>query len=172
MPAGHSLSELPLVRRSPFDPPEELRALRGNTPICPLEFPDGHHGWLVTGHQAARAVLSDPRFSTRRELLHLPVGRHRAQDRPTPAEPGIFPHMDPPEHTRYRRLLRAAFGDRRIRQVEPAIRRVTAETLDAMARLAPPVDLVSAFATPVPVLVICAKSMRVTSMRVVGCSTL
>ncbi|MFC7582689.1 cytochrome P450 [Nonomuraea antimicrobica] len=114
-----------------------------------------------------RAILADPRFSTRRELLHQPVGGERATERPTPAEPGIFPHMDAPEHTRYRRLLSRHFGPRRVVELTPTIRRYIAEALDGMADGmadgtaggtavgGDPVDLVASFAMPIPALVIC-----------------
>jgi cytochrome P450 len=63
--------------------------------------------------------------------------------------------MDPPEHTRYRRLLSNHFGPRRVAELTPAIRRYTEQALDAMAGGGPPVDLVTSFALPVPAMVIC-----------------
>src|SRR4051794_39922142 len=139
----------------PFDPPPELVELSG--PLTRLAFPDGHVGWLVTGHEAARAVLSDPRFSVRSELKHSPFPRPNAapdgaQDGPAP---GWFAGMDRPEHTRYRRLLTGAFTVHRMRRLEPRIAEITAQRLDAMASSGAPVDLVAAFALPIPSLVIC-----------------
>jgi cytochrome P450 len=139
-------------RPTPFDPPA---ALRERPPLSRLAYPDGHLGWVATGYAVTRAILADPRFSARRELLHQPVGRERAHERPTPAEPGIFPHLDPPEHTRYRRLLSQHFSPRRVASLAPAIHRYTASALDAMVSTGPPADLVASFAMPVPALVIC-----------------
>ncbi|MFI6737794.1 cytochrome P450 [Nonomuraea sp. NPDC050451] len=152
MSDGRKAQPLETDRPNPFDPPVELRK---RAPLSRLAYPDGHVGWVATGYAVTRAILADPRFSTRRELLHQPVGRERAHQRPTPAEPGIFPHMDPPEHTRYRRLLSRHFGSRRVAELTPAIRRYTAQTLDAMAADGPPADLVASFAVPIPALVIC-----------------
>lgn len=152
MSDGRQAQPLETDRPTPFDPPVELR----NRPLLSrLAYPDGHVGWVATGHDITRAILADPRFSTRRELLHQPVGRERAHQRPTPAEPGIFPHMDPPDHTRYRRLLSRHFGSRRVTELTPAIRRHTAQVLDEMADGGSPTDLVTSFAMPVPALVIC-----------------
>ncbi len=139
-------------RPTPFDPP---LGLRRREPLSRLAYPDGHVGWVATGYSIVRAILADPRFSTRRELLHQPVGRERAHERPAPAEPGIFPHMDPPEHTRFRRLLSGHFGPRRVAALTPAIRRYTAEALDRMIDAGSPADLVRSFALPIPALVIC-----------------
>ncbi|GLY75591.1 cytochrome P450 [Actinoallomurus iriomotensis] len=152
MSDGRMAQPLETDRPTPFDPPVELRR---RASLSRLAYPDGHVGWVATGYGVTRAILADPRFSTRRELLHQPVGNERAHERPTPAEPGIFPHMDPPEHTRYRRLLSRHFGPRRVAELTPAIRRYTAEALDRMADGGSPADLVAAFAVPVPALVIC-----------------
>jgi cytochrome P450 len=63
--------------------------------------------------------------------------------------------MDPPEHTRYRRMLTRYFTVRRMRQLAPRIEQIVSEHLDAMERNGPPADLVPAFARPIPSLVIC-----------------
>jgi len=149
---------LPVRRVSgcPFDPPAELVGLREERPVARLAFPDGHVGWLVTSHAAARTVLSDPRFSTRPDLKHSAlavVTQPGGVGQPPP--PGWFPSMDPPQHTYYRRLLTGQFTVRRLRELEGWIGRIVAERLDAMAQAGPPVDLVTAFALPIPSLVIC-----------------
>jgi cytochrome P450 len=63
--------------------------------------------------------------------------------------------MDPPEHTRYRRMLTRYFTVRRMGELAPRIEQVVSEHLDAMERSGPPADLVPAFARPIPSLVIC-----------------
>ncbi|MCT2585583.1 cytochrome P450 [Actinophytocola gossypii] len=142
----------------PFDPPPELTALaRRGEPLTRLAFPDGHVGWLVTGYDAARTVLSDPRFTVRPELRHSPLSRPnvRPGGHDKPPAPGWFANMDRPEHARYRRLLTGRFTFRRMKLLEPRVARITADHLDAMADAGPPVDLVPAFALPIPSLVIC-----------------
>ncbi len=146
---------LPMERDRPFDPPAELRRLRAGRPINRLAFPDGHLGWLVTGHAAGRQVLSDPRFSARQELRHFPVRLPLISDQQGPARPGWFVRMDPPDHTRYRRLLTGQFTVRRMNQLTPRIVTIAEEHLDAMERQGPPADLVQAYALPIPSLVIC-----------------
>ncbi|GAA1577458.1 cytochrome P450 [Actinomadura kijaniata] len=150
---------LPLRRdpARPFDPPPELTRIAGSGPLTRLAFPDGHVGWLVTGHAAARAVLSDPRFSVRPELRHSPLPRPNVRPAGhdgSPA-PGWFASMDRPEHTRYRRMLTGWFTLRRMTALEPRVAEITGDRLDAMAAAGPPVDLVTAFALPIPSLVIC-----------------
>jgi cytochrome P450 len=119
-----------------------------------MRFPDGHIGWLATGHAEVRAVLADHRFSSRYELLHLPYEIPGATDIP-PAAPGDLSGVDAPQHTRYRRLLAGKFTVRRMRQLTDRIGQITAEMLEAMDRHGPPMDLVMAYAQPIPALVIC-----------------
>jgi cytochrome P450 monooxygenase len=69
--------------------------------------------------------------------------------------PGWFVGYDPPEHGRFRKSLTPAFTMRRIKEQRPAIQRVVDGRVDAMLAQGPPADLVSAFALPVPSLVIC-----------------
>ncbi|GAB3418766.1 cytochrome P450 [Flindersiella endophytica] len=134
----------------PFDPPAELARLREESPVVPMVYPDGHVGWFVTPHALVREVLADPRFSRRAELTHNPLAGTPLQ----PAPPGIFTAMDPPEHTRYRRQLTGQFTVRRMRQLTGQVEQIATEHLDAMEEHGPPADLVTAFAQPIPGLVI------------------
>src|SRR4051794_4981486 len=82
---------LPTSRPNPFDPPTALAGLRADGPVCRLVYPDGHAGWLVTGYEAAKAVLTDGRFSARMELKRSPVERAGAEAiMGRPAPPGNF----------------------------------------------------------------------------------
>lgn len=138
----------------PFDPPAELRRLCRERPLTRLRYPDGHLGWLATGHSAARAVLSDPRFSSRYELLHMPMAMGFTGELP-PAPTGDLTGIDAPEHTRYRRLLAGKFTVRRMRLLTERVERISTDHLDAMERQGPVLDLVQAYARPIPALMIC-----------------
>ncbi|RBQ21481.1 cytochrome P450 [Spongiactinospora rosea] len=140
----------------PFDPPSELATLREKDPVSPMLYPDGHIGWLVTEHALTRQVLADARFGARADLVHTPLSRAKTEGgerRPAPA--GVFSQMDPPQHTRYRRLLAGQFTVRRMRLLADRVREITAGRLDAMEQQGPVVDLVETFALPIPSLVIC-----------------
>lgn len=139
---------VPTTRTNPFDPPAELVAA---PPVGRLTFADGSLGWLVTEHAAARFVLSDPRFSSRLDLAKSPI-RVLA-----PASvPGAFLFMDPPDHTRYRKLLTGQFTLRRMRELEPRIAAIAADRIAAIEQAGPPADLVRMFALPLASLVICS----------------
>jgi cytochrome P450 len=105
----------------------------------------------VTGLEEARRVLVDPRFS-----------RAAAASSPDAPQFGLGPlatesiiAMDPPEHTRLRRLVASAFTSRRVEELRPRVAGTVDELIGAMRRMPRPVDLVENFSLPLPVQVIC-----------------
>ncbi|MCF6472610.1 cytochrome P450 [Nonomuraea sp. MG754425] len=150
---------LPTIRQRPLDPPDELKELRQQAAIHRMTYADGHQGWLVTGYAAARAVLASPHFSNTPDDMHPPIDSSRmravADGGKLKVPPGFFLRMDPPEHTRFRKLLTGQFTVRRMKMLEPRIAEITDACLDAMEAAGPSVDLVQEFALPIPSLVIC-----------------
>ena len=114
-----------------------------------IQMPHGEPAWMATRYADVRLVLSDKRFSRAETLRH-----DEPRLRPAPPSGGLL-SMDPPEHTRLRGLISKAFTARRVEQLRPLIRQITAELIDAMISAGPPVDLVDKFALPLPVTVIC-----------------
>ncbi|GAA2130997.1 cytochrome P450 [Actinomadura napierensis] len=145
----------PTHRSDLLSPPDGLRLLRDESPVSEITYPGGTAGWLVTSYAAARTVLADRRFSVRNELRQFPVRSAETELKGQPAAPGWFIAMDPPDHTRLRRPLIAQFTMSRMRALSSKIEEITSGLLDEMAEHGPPVDLVEAFAKPIPSLMIC-----------------
>ncbi|ADD41340.1 cytochrome P450 [Stackebrandtia nassauensis] len=138
----------------PLDPPTELAEIRERTPVARMNYPDGHLGWLVTGYHQARALLANPKISTRFELLHHfehPIGPSPENKAPL----GAFHLVDDPEHARFRKPLAGKFTVRRMNLLADQIRQFATERLDAMEHAGSPVDLVEAYAWPIPAHTIC-----------------
>ena len=146
---------LPTHRSGPFDPPDQYRLLREDEPISRLAFPDGKVGWLLTRHEDVRAMLADDRFSSDRFRISSPLRNFKILREEPQIRTAALLGMDPPEHTHYRRMLTRYFTVRRMRALAPRIEKIVSEHLDAMQRSGPPIDLVPAFARPIPSLVIC-----------------
>jgi len=124
----------------------------GHPPMSRIRFPSGHEGWLVTRYDDVRTVFADPRFS--RNLLHPGA--------PCLIEPGDFStgehsilNLDPPDHTRLRRLSAQAFTVRRIAALRPRIQEIADGLADALIAHGPVADLVEEFAFPLPTVVMC-----------------
>ncbi|MEU2284607.1 cytochrome P450 [Streptomyces sp. NPDC013178] len=147
----HTVTTLPTARQPgcPFDPPAELIDARRHGPISRYTHPGGKPGWLITGYDLVRSVLADSRFSSRKELMNV------ADFELPPAPPGEFLLMDEPQHSRYRKPLVGKFTVRRMRLLTERIEQITSDCLDAMEKTGPPADLVTAFAKPIPTIVIC-----------------
>lgn len=140
-----------LRRHGEFDPDPSTTRLRDQAMIGRVAAPFGGQAWLVTRARDVRAVLADSRrFSS--VLPHEFMGGVGGD---SPSTAGDLLFVDPPEHTRLRRMLTPAFTVRQIRRLLPRIETIVEAHLDVMARTGAPVDLLHAFAHPVPVLVIC-----------------
>jgi cytochrome P450 len=126
------------------DPYPVLAGLREASPFA--EF-DG--ALVVVGrHADISAVLRHPNASSQRgKSLLAAAASRRAIQRPS------FLSLDPPDHTRLRRLVSTAFTARRIALLEPRIRAITDELLTA-AGAAGHLELVSQLAYPLPVRII------------------
>ena len=137
----------------PFDPPPQLRELQAEGPISKVRLWNGTTPWLVTRFAEQRTLLGDRRISS--------DSTNPAFPRLVPLAPGMenqtlgFINQDDPEHARLRRMLTAQFAIKRIETLRPAVQKIVDDLLDAMLAGPKPVDLVSAFALPVPSLVIC-----------------
>ncbi len=148
------LPAFPMSRSCPFDPPADLVGFAAARPIGRVRIWDGSTPWLITRHDDVRAVLADRRFSSDPGKPGFPsqseVSRFRRE-----RSKASFLTMDDPEHARYRRMLVGEFTVRRIEALRPLIVESVTDLLGTMAEDPKPVDLVTAFALPLPSLVIC-----------------
>ncbi len=125
--------------------PDPYPVLAGLREASPFAERDG--AFVVAGkHADIAAVLRHPNASSERSNAQL-AGPRRRSERPS------FLSLDPPDHTRLRRLVSKAFTPRRIAQLEPRIREITAGLLNGAAA-AGQLELVSQLAYPLPVRII------------------
>ncbi|ODQ93712.1 cytochrome P450 [Mycolicibacterium holsaticum] len=145
------------MRRDGFDPTPALREIRQSAGVSVSTNSLGMRVYLVTRHDDVKAVLSDhERFSnTRPAGFVLPGAPTLSEEELAKARSGNLLGLDPPEHQRLRRMLTPEFTIRRMKRLEPRIAQIVDQQLDAMAKAGPPVDLVDAFALPIPSLAIC-----------------
>src|SRR4051812_18188412 len=132
-------------------------AVRELGPVHAVTLADGHDAYLVVGYDEARIALNESRLS---KDMHAALATGQgvvAEGLPGPSFARHMLSVDPPDHSRLRRLVSSAFTPRRVEQLRPRVQAVIEELLDAIAAAGPDarVDLVRAFAFPLPFTVIC-----------------
>ncbi|MFC3996011.1 cytochrome P450 [Nocardiopsis sediminis] len=148
---GAEPPEFPMERaaRCPFDPPPALRTRQEEGPLSRVRLWDGSTPWVVTRYAEQRALLADPRVSADITRPGYPSSA------PVTSGKIGFILMDDPEHARMRRMVTAPFTIKRVEAMRPAVQKIVDDLIDAMLAGPAPVDLMQAFALPVPSLVIC-----------------
>ncbi|KAB8160212.1 cytochrome P450 [Streptomyces sp. 3MP-14] len=158
-PAHAGAGERPALFGPDFlaDPYPAYAWLREHAPVHRATLPSGVEAWLVTRYRDARAALADPRLS--KNPSRHSADRHAAGRVGIPGErgAGLMTHLlniDPPDHTRLRRLVSQAFTPRRVAAFEPRVRELTERLVDGFAERGS-ADLIDEFAFPLPIYAIC-----------------
>ena len=133
-----------------FDP--VLAELMREGPVTRIQLPNGEGwAWLVTRYDDVRMVTNDPRFS-RAAVMDQPVTRLAPHFIP---QRGAVGFLDPPDHTRLRRSVAAAFTAKGVERVRERSRRLLDELVDELLQDGPPADLTATVLSPFPIAVIC-----------------
>ena len=139
------------------DPYPLLNELREATPLF-LNERTGQ--WMLTRFADVNATLRDRRLG--RQYTHL--YSHAALGRPEPDERWSAFHqheqwsllcLEPPDHTRIRRLVSKVFTPKAVATLRPAVERFSAELLDSCRELGE-FELLADYAQPFSVAVICS----------------
>ncbi|MGP3990918.1 cytochrome P450 family protein [Streptomyces sp. 3N207] len=128
-----------------------------DVPIRRTVMSSGFRPWLITGHAEVRSVMADPRFAKDSQRVAELLDRHSLSGSDSVFGQSLLHHMlntDPPEHGRLRTLVNKAFTPRAVERLRPRISEICDELLDALEGKTH-VDLLAAYAVPLPVKVIC-----------------
>ena len=136
------LSDINLLDRDIFTkgvPHEWFTYLRKNAPVWFHPEPDGGRGfWVITKHDDVTTVGHDGKlFSSDQNkggvvmIEDPPEEERRRMEEMTAAAGKLMLMMDPPEHTRYRKLVNRGFTPRMIKALEPHLRELTVKILEA-----------------------------------------
>jgi cytochrome P450 len=139
------------------DPFPVFAEVQRHGPVHLVTLADGHSAWLVAGYEEALAALNDPRLSKDMHAALATGSGVVAEGLPGPSFARHMLTVDPPDHTRLRRLVSAAFSPRRVEALRTHVQTMADDLLDDVAAQGPDsqVDLVRAFAFPLPFTVIC-----------------
>ncbi|MCP2241550.1 cytochrome P450 [Lentzea aerocolonigenes] len=145
-----------MTERYPFSEPERLEVdpgyarTREGEGLTRVQLPYGTPTYIATRYEDVKSLLSDPRFS--RELA---VGEDEPRVMPYVHRPDALTTMDPPRHSRLRRVVSKAFSARRIEALRPSTQQIVDALLDRMENEGGPLDLMRSYALEVPMLVVC-----------------
>ncbi|MBJ9987613.1 cytochrome P450 family protein [Paenibacillus sp. S28] len=114
--------------------------------------------WIAFRYEDVSAILKDPRFLSDRRKF--PSQQQSSRENSSVNEllewfknmPNML-MVDPPDHTRLRRLVSKAFTPRMIEDLRPRIQQIADELLDKVASRGK-MELISEFAYPLPIIVI------------------
>lgn len=136
------------------DPYPYFAALREGDPV---HWNARYRAWFLHKHADVQWALRHPAFSSDRVR---PVFTDRLDDARRAARKPTFDvlrhwmvFLDPPEHTRLRRLVMPAFSPKAVARMRPRVEQVVAETLDALGDRRS-FDLVADVAYPIPAVVV------------------
>lgn len=116
------------------DPFPLFAEVREAGPVHRVTLADGHGAWLIVRYDEAKAALNDPRLSKDMQAALDTSGDVVAEGLPGPALARHMLSMDPPDHTRLRRLASTAFTNRRIDALRPRVQRIVDRLLDDLGR--------------------------------------
>lgn len=126
--------------------------LRSRCPVHPINYPPGTRSYAVLGHKIVEEALGDPRLS--KEVDNLPP---RYRDKALATSLLMVRNLgfaDPPAHARLRRPISRAFLPGRVAGLRPRVQEVVDDLIDDFPENGA-VELLSAFALPMPLIVIC-----------------
>ncbi len=131
-------------------PHAAFRRLRTEAPVCWQERPDDAGFWAITRYPDLFAISLDQKTfsSQRRGAIMRPWNEEEYQ-----AQRNMLINLDPPDHTKYRKLVSLGFSGRMIRRLEEHVRDITTSILDQVAG-AGECDFVDAIAAELPLRVI------------------
>ncbi|WP_157248125.1 cytochrome P450 [Nonomuraea typhae] len=141
---------LPALTPVLLNDPDVIRQLREMGPVHRVNAPGVATSWIITGHAATTAALGDAALVSETEIT---AGFRLQGDLEHRGEQDLVT-IDGAEHARLRRLVGQHLTPRRMETLRPRIQRACDELLDALP-VDEPVDLVAAFARPLPIVVLC-----------------
>ncbi|MCG3753973.1 cytochrome P450 [Amycolatopsis sp. Poz14] len=148
------VGRFPMERgKCPFAEPAEYGRARDSDGLVQVELWNGKTSWLATRHEDVVAILTDPRFSASPSAPNYPSPTE-SRAFLLASEPPALGQMDPPDHTRLRRMFAPMFTTRRIESLRPYIEGIVEEALDGMVASGSPADLCQSFAYPIPTTVV------------------
>lgn len=142
------------MQRCPFAPPKQYAEIRKQPGLGKIRMPDGSWAWIVTRHAEVKQVLGDNRFTTIPATPNYPMVAPARAALLRNEHPATLIRMDPPEHTKHRRMLSKEFMVKVIEGMKPYLEETIDRLLDEMEAKGGACEFVETFALALPTTVI------------------
>ncbi|PKV86151.1 cytochrome P450 [Streptomyces sp. TLI_146] len=156
-PAGEAPAPEMFTWEFATDPYPAYGWLREHSPVHWTKLPSGVEAWLVTRYADAKQALADQRLSKNPAHHDEPAHAKGKTGIPGERKADLMTHLlniDPPDHTRLRRLVSKAFTPRTVAEFAPRVQELTDRLIDGFAGRGE-ADLIHEFAFPLPIYAIC-----------------
>jgi cytochrome P450 len=127
--------------------------LRGERPEQSVRYDESAGLWHVYGYPEVQAIIADPETFSSDVLRITPEHRRPRLDGKDVSMDGMITLMDPPDHTKLRKLIGGAFSPKVVTGLEPQITALTYELLEQVDN--DRMDFVETIAFPLPSIVVC-----------------
>ena len=138
----------PILGSDPAVAAEHLHALADG--VHRVELPDESRVWVISRYDDVRTLLADPRLALNKQASRA---GYQGFGLPPALDANLL-NLDGADHARLRRLVTAALTARRVDALRDRIQATASALIDALPGSGP-VDLLEAYAAPLPVTVIC-----------------
>jgi cytochrome P450 len=141
----------PFPRPDALSPPIEFAALRKSAPLARVAMPSGGEAWLASTYASISSIMTD----------HHRFSRQLTTSSAAPRYTTVLPQkntlmtLDPPTHSRLRKIVAPAFSARRIAELSPHVQKCAESLLISIREAGPIGDLVKDYATPLSTTVMC-----------------
>jgi cytochrome P450 len=147
------IDSVPEVRGHPFRPTADYERWRAEHPLKRVRLKNGQEPWIVLRQAEAQAILDQTdSLTSDATAVGFPAFREGA---PSGSASTQMVRMDPPLHSKFRKIFAGFFTARRIDGWKPQIQRFVDEGLERLQASGPPADFFKDFALTVPSKAIC-----------------
>lgn len=133
---------------------EFYKRLRADEPAHSFSLQGGRTGWLISRYDDVLELLKSSSFIKDQSKVFGPISSADAHSNEAKLFHNMMLNVDPPDHTRLRRLIQPSFNPKEMLKLAPRIEQIADSLLKDMEHIEGSFDLIDAFAFPLPIIVI------------------
>ncbi|MDG5472213.1 cytochrome P450 [Jeotgalibacillus sp. ET6] len=133
---------------------EFYHQLRKTDPVFAMNQQSGQTSWMITKYDHVKELLKSPNFIKDQSKIFVTPEAEGDEGKIIRIFRNMMLDADPPDHTRLRKLVQPFFNPKTIKALEPRMQAIANELITELKNQNGPVDLITHFAFPLPIIVI------------------